>query len=157
MAKVRLARRSAARVGTARRKTAQRLRAASPLGPTWTPGAARYGVGMQHNVGIPMSDGVVLRADIHYPTNPETGEPASGPFPVLLSLTPYGKKAPPPAAQIGGGATPYLITRGYIEVMVDVRGSGVSGGSFEMFGERQTQDGIQLVDWARKLPEPNGP
>ena len=87
---------------------------------------------------------------------PETGQPAAGPFPVLLCLTPYGKKAPPPAAQIGGGATPYLIKHGYIEVMVDVRGSGVSGGSFEMFGERQTQDGIEPVDWASKLPNSNG-
>jgi hypothetical protein len=113
-------------------------------------------VGVHHNVGVPMSDGVVLRADIHYPMVPETGQPAAGPFPVLLCLTPYGKKAPPPAEQIGGGATPYLIKRGYIEVMVDVRGSGVSGGSFEMFGERQTQDGIELVEWASKLPNANG-
>ena len=75
-----------------------------------------------------MSDGITLRADIHYPTDPATGEPASGRFPVLLSMTPYGKKAPPPAAQIGGGATPYLIRRGYIEVMADVRGTGASGG-----------------------------
>jgi hypothetical protein len=36
---------------------------------------------------------------------PENGRPATGPFPVLLSMTPQGKKAPPPAAQIGGGAT----------------------------------------------------
>src|SRR6201998_1104345 len=156
MAKVRLARRSAARVGTARRKTAQRLRAASPLAPSWTPAAARYGVGLRHNVGVPMSDGVVLRADIHYPTDPETGEPASGPFPVLLSVTPYGKKAPPPAAQIGGAATPYLIKRGYIQVRVDVRGTGVSGGSFQMFGARQTQDGVELVAWASKLPNSTG-
>src|ERR1700758_3771199 len=156
MAKVRLARRSAARVGTARRKTAQRPRAASPLTPPWTPAPARYGVGVRHNVGVPMSDGVVLRADIHYPTDPETGRPAVGPFPVLLSVTPYGKKAPPPAEQIGGAATPYLIKRGYIEVMVDVRGCGVSGGSFEMFGERQTQDGVELVEWASRLPNANG-
>src|SRR6201998_1561518 len=154
MAKVRLARRSAARVGTARRKTAQRLRAASPLAPSGTPAAARYGVGLRHNVGVPMSDGVVLRADIHYPTDPETGEPAAGPSPVLLSVTPYGKKAPPPAAQIGGGAAPYFIKRGYIEVMVDVRGTGAPGGSFERFGARQTRDGdgVELVRWASKLP-----
>jgi predicted acyl esterase len=49
---------------------------------------------------------------------------AAGPFPVLLCLTPYGKKTPPLAVGIGGGATPYLIKRGYIEVVVDVRGSG---------------------------------
>ena len=114
----------------------------SPFTPDWTPRPALFGWGVHHNVAVPMSDGIALRADINYPTVPETGRPAAGPFPVLLCLTPYGKKAPPPAAQIGGGATPYLIKRGYIEVMVDVRGSGVSGGSFEMFGERQTQDGI---------------
>jgi uncharacterized protein len=128
----------------------------SPFTPPWTPRPAQFGCGIHHNIAIPMSDGVVLRADIHYPTVPETGRPAPGPFPVLLCLTPYGKKAPPPAAQIGGGATPYLIKRGYIEVMVDVRGCGVSGGSFEMFGERQAQDGIELVNWASKLPNANG-
>ncbi|HEU0189859.1 MAG TPA: CocE/NonD family hydrolase [Mycobacterium sp.] len=103
-----------------------------------------------------MSDGAVLRADVHYPTVPETGEPATGPFPVLLSVTPYGKLAPPPAAQIGGGPDPYLIKRGYIEVMVDVRGTGASGGSFEMFGDRQTEDGVELVSWAAALPNSNG-
>ncbi|OHV05537.1 CocE/NonD family hydrolase [Mycobacterium talmoniae] len=113
-------------------------------------------MGVRRNVAVPMSDGVVLRADIHYPTVPETGQPADGPFPVLLSVTPYGKMAPPPAAQIGGGPTPYLIKRGYIEVMVDVRGTGASGGSFEMFGPEQTQDGVDLVAWASTLPNANG-
>src|ERR1700760_1699097 len=142
-----------------RRKTGTRRArrtSPSPFTPSWTPRPAQFGHGVHHNVAVTVSDGVVLRADIHYPTLPGTGQPAAGPFPVLLCLTPYGKKAPPPAAQIGGGATPYLIKRGYIEVMVDVRGSGVSGGSFEMFGERQTQDGIELVDWASKLPNANG-
>ena len=128
----------------------------SPFTPPWTPRPATYRVGVRHNVGVPMSDGVVLRADIHYPTMPETGQPADGPFPVLLSITPYGKKAPPPAAQIGSGATPYLVKRGYIEVMVDVRGTGASAGAFEMFGERQTQDGVELVKWAATLANANG-
>jgi putative CocE/NonD family hydrolase len=128
----------------------------SPFSPPWTPRDAQYDVGIRHNVAVPMSDGVNLRADIHYPTDRVTGEPAPGPFPVLMSLTPYGKKAPPPAAQIGGGPTPFLIRRGYIEVMVDVRGCGVSEGEFQMFGARQAQDGVELVDWASKLPNANG-
>src|ERR1700754_1791064 len=140
----------------ARRATRPRKTSPSPLEPPWTPGPARYGVGVHQNVAVPMSDGVVLRADIHYPTDPQTGEPAPGPFPVLLSVTPYGKKAPPPAAQIGGGATPYLIKRGYIEVMVDVRGTGASGGSFQMFGARKNEDGVELVAWASKLPNSTG-
>ena len=144
--------RSRRKAGTRRTRTPS----PSPFTPSWTPRPAQFGVGVHHNVAVPMSDGVVLRADIHYPTVPETGRPAAGPFPVLLSMTPYGKKAPPPAGQIGGGAVPYLVKRGYIEVMVDVRGSGVSGGSFEMFGERQTKDGVELVDWASKLPKASG-
>jgi putative CocE/NonD family hydrolase len=138
-----------------RRKRA-RGTSTSPFSPPWTPRAAEYGVGIHHNVAVPMSDGIELRVDIHYPTEPGTDRPADGPFPVLMSMTPYGKKAPPPAAQIGGGATPYLIKRGYIEVMVDVRGCGVSYGTFQMFGARQAQDGVELVDWASKLPNANG-
>lgn len=142
----------------ARRAAAPRKRkySSSPLSPEWTPRPAEYGVGVRRNLAVEMSDGVVLRADVHYPTVPETGQPAPGPFPVLLSLTPYGKLAPPPAAQIGGGPTPRLIRRGYIEVMVDVRGTGVSGGSFEMFGPDQARDGAELVAWAAKLPNSNG-
>lgn len=153
---------SAAAVGAAgiavRRVGATRTRKenASPLNPPWTAPPARYGVGIHRNVAVEMSDGVVLRANVHYPTDPETGKPAAGPFPVLLSITPYGKLAPPPAAQLGGGPSPHLIRRGYIEVMVDVRGTGASGGSFEMFGPDQTRDGVELVTWASTLPNANG-
>lgn len=131
-------------------------RVAPPFTPQWTPGPPRYGVGVRHNVAVPMSDGVVLRAEVHYPTDPVSGAAAPGPFPVLVCVTPYGKKAPPPAAQLGGGASPYLITRGYIEVLVDVRGTGASDGAFEMFGARQTRDGVELVDWAATLPHASG-
>ena len=146
-------------VGVAARKSGGARtpkRSPSPLSPQWSAPPARYGVGVRRNVAVQMSDGVVLRADVHHPTVPETGEPAAGPFPVLLSVTPYGKLAPPPAAQIGGGPTPHLIRRGYIEVMVDVRGTGASGGSFEMFGPEQARDGVELVDWASTLPNANG-
>lgn len=128
----------------------------SPMLPPWTAPPAQYGTGVRRNVAVQMSDGVVLRANVHYPTVPGTGQPAAGPFPVLLSITPYGKLAPPPAAQLGGGPSPHLIRRGYIEVMVDVRGTGASGGSFEMFGPDQTRDGVELVTWASTLPNCNG-
>ena len=53
----------------------------SPFTPSWTPRPAQFGAGVHHNVAVPMSDGVVLPADIHYPTVPENGRPATGPFP----------------------------------------------------------------------------
>jgi predicted acyl esterase len=49
--------------------------------PPWTPRPALFGCGVHYNVAIPMSDGIALRADIHYPTVPETGLPVAGPFP----------------------------------------------------------------------------
>ena len=75
--------RSRRKAGTRRTRTPS----PSPFTPSWTPRPAQFGVGVHHNVAVPMSDGVVLRADIHYPTVPETGRPAAGPFPVLLSLS----------------------------------------------------------------------
>jgi predicted acyl esterase len=38
-----------------------------------------------------MSDGTVLRVDVYFPTNTQTGAAAPGPFPVILTQTPYGK------------------------------------------------------------------
>jgi uncharacterized protein len=73
-------------------KRTPRRTSSSPLTPAFDAAPARYGIGVRHNVAVPMSDGVVLRADIHYPTDPATGQPATGPFPVLLSVTPYGKR-----------------------------------------------------------------
>lgn len=45
----------------------------------------------------------MLRADIHAPATP-SGEPARGPFPVILGLTPYGKEEARAAAEVVGWA-----------------------------------------------------
>ncbi len=56
----------------------------------------------------------------------------------------------------GDGYYPYLIERGYIDVVADVRGSGNSGGDFSLFGPREKQDGVELARWAARLPDSNG-
>ncbi len=71
---------------------------AAPAQAAWEPGPERYDVAKRANVPVTMSDGTVLRADVYSPTVRETGEPARGPFPVLLTQTPYGKDS-------GSGAT----------------------------------------------------
>src|SRR5439155_9746802 len=108
----------------------------------------------------------VLRANVIYPTDPATGQPAAGPFPVILTQTPYGKgqggtTAPGSAEQPGGGsptggADDYLVERGFIDVVADVRGTGNSQGSWGVFDPVQTSDSITLVNWAAKLPHSNG-
>ena len=71
----------------------------------------------QADVLIPMRDGVQLGADIYLPSG-------SGPFPVLLTLTPYGKTG---AARTAAAFTP----KGYAVVAVDSRGLRASHGTWE--------------------------
>jgi putative CocE/NonD family hydrolase len=128
-------------------------RASAAPGSTWTPGPVRYGHRVTYGVGVRMSDGTVLRADIDYPTDPKTKAIAAGSFPVLLTMTPYGKDT---GAAAGLGTNPYFVTRGYIDISVDVRGTGASGGTFDLFDPKQTSDGVQLVNWAAKIAHGDG-
>lgn len=83
-----------------------------------------------------MSDGVVLRADVSYPTVLKTGVRAPGPFPVILTQTPYLNTKPTQGD--------YFVQRGYIFVTAYVRGTLSSGGDFGFFSERDAKDGAEL-------------
>ncbi|HET6873851.1 MAG TPA: CocE/NonD family hydrolase [Acidimicrobiales bacterium] len=89
-----------------------------------------------------MSDGVVLSANLFRPADPD-GHPAAGRFPVLLTQTPYNKDEQDPHDA-------YLVERGYTEVVVDVRGTGSSGGVFSSFDARSQQDSKELVAWCAR-------
>jgi putative CocE/NonD family hydrolase len=129
---------------------------ASAAAPTsWSPQAATYGMGSHLDQPVTMSDGTVLRADVYYPT--ADGAPASGPFPVLLQQTPYGK------ASFSSGASAltntdisYFVDRGYEVVIADVRGTGDSGGTFDLFAPAQATDGAALARWSAALPHADG-
>lgn len=131
---------------------------AAPAGSAYDPGPERYGIAVTRDVAIPMRDGVILRADIHVPTVPATGLPAPGPFPVILSETPYGKQLgelSPETAELTG-YEPALIKRGYVQVIVDVRGAGGSGGTFDLLSPTEQADSVQVIDWVSKLPNTTG-
>lgn len=133
----------------------------APGATTWTPQPATFGFSSSLNQPITMSDGTVLRADVYYPTL-ANGQPAPGPFPVLLQQTPYGKEAFAPSnssssASLTATDVGYLAQRGYIVAIADVRGTGDSGGTFGLFDPIQASDGATLVDWAaHKIPHSNG-
>ena len=97
---------------------------------------AEYGVVSQTDIPVTMRDGIRLRADVHRPDAP-------GRFPVILTQTPYSKGG----AGLGG-ANPYFVERGYVHVVVDVRGTGGSEGQWDSFGESEQGDGYELVEWA---------
>lgn len=98
----------------------------------------------EKDVFITMSDGIVLAADIHLPDGP-------GPFPVILTQTPYNKNQPGKENK-----NEYFIKRGYAHVVVDVRGTGSSQGTWDSFGLSEQRDGKELVEWASIQPWSNG-
>ncbi|MHB8659670.1 MAG: CocE/NonD family hydrolase [Solirubrobacteraceae bacterium] len=130
----------------------------------WVPERPVYGISEQKNVPVTMSDGTVLRANVYRPSDPHTGRVAAGRFPVIMVQTPYGKDTVGATSGQSGGAeagsetgpAPYLIGRGYIDVVAEVRGTGDSGGTFSLLDPQQGADGATLVRWAARLPESNG-
>jgi putative CocE/NonD family hydrolase len=122
--------------------------ALAPAAHAWTARPATYGVVKQTNVPITMSDGVRLYADVVRPALKD-GTVAPGRFPVVLTQTPYNKSAPQLNFE-----NDYLVERGYVQVIVDVRGTGSSEGMWDSFGSREQRDGYELARWVHSKARP---
>ncbi|MGA2539856.1 MAG: CocE/NonD family hydrolase, partial [Terracidiphilus sp.] len=96
---------------------------------------------VEHGVTMKTRDGITLRADIYRPA----GE---GPFPVLLTRTPYNKNNSAVFGQKGAA-------RGFMVVVQDVRGRYTSDGEWYPF-KHEIEDGYDTVEWAAALPHSNG-
>jgi putative CocE/NonD family hydrolase len=141
------------------------IAASSAAGSKWKPEQAIYGTASTNDIAVDGAGGTTIRVNEIYPTT-ASGQPAKGPFPVLLTMTPYGKgqggssspgsASAPSTGSATGGADNYLVQRGYIEVVEDVRGTGDSGGSWGLFDPSQQQDAIKVLNWAARLPHSNG-
>lgn len=92
---------------------------------------------------VAMRDGAKLMTDVILPEG-------NGPWPVVLTRTPYGKRG-------GGlgGIEPDFVGRGYARVTQDIRGRFQSEGTFGDFVHERT-DGYDTVEWIAKQPWCNG-
>src|ERR1700712_2640580 len=117
---------------------------------SWTPRPATYGIVTQKDVRVVMSDGVRLAVDVRRPAG-QDGKAAPGRFPTILTMTPYNKTAPKL-----NFADDYLVQRGYVQVIADIRGTGGSEGAWDSFGPLEQQDGKTMVDWAAAQPWSTG-
>ena len=112
----------------------------------------RYRTRVERNVRVTMRDGVRLCADIYRPDAP-------GRFPALLSASPYSKdvqKLPvheySTDRELGNGGieagdTDYFVSRGYVHLIADARGTGHSEGAYRVYTFKEQQDGYDLVEW----------
>jgi hypothetical protein len=100
-----------------------------------------HAVQVDLGVRAAMRDGVELVADVY---RPEDG----GPYPVLLTRTPYDRSG-------GAAQARELASHGYVVVVQDTRGRYDSQGEFYPF-RHETDDGFDTVEWAAKLKGANG-
>lgn len=100
---------------------------------------------LEHNVRVPMRDGITLSAEIYRPDTAER-------LPVILERTPYDRRWMPPGDPVNGIA---LAEAGYALVMVDCRGRFDSEGAYTPFVD-EARDGVDTIAWAAAQPWSNG-
>ncbi|GAB17965.1 putative hydrolase, partial [Gordonia effusa NBRC 100432] len=49
-----------------------------------------------------------------------------------------------------------LVRSGYVQVIVDVRGTGASQGKWQLLGTREQEDSVEVIDWAATQAWSNG-
>ena len=97
---------------------------------------------------ITMGDGTKLAATITRPTD-DSGKVIETPLPTILTFTGYNKAA-------GTDNSPYLVKHGYVQVIIDVRGTGASDGQWEAFGETEQSDYKTALRWVATQDFSNG-
>jgi predicted acyl esterase len=129
------------------------------FGTTWQTSPREHEV-IHERTHIAMPDGVRLTAQIWRPD-------AAGTFPAVLGYHPYASEAQTapitPSAisavahfnpgQEGGngwieaGDPNFYARRGYVYVLVNVRGTGESEGVYQYLSHQEAQDGYDVVEW----------
>ncbi|HEX2051302.1 MAG TPA: CocE/NonD family hydrolase [Actinomycetota bacterium] len=114
----------------------------------------------RESYNVEMHDGVELYVEVVRPN-------AQGQFPVVLEASPYhgtladrdGTRILPEPRDADGrslGLTGYFAPRGYAVVMVDLRGTGRSGGCLDHLGPNDAKDLKTIVEWAADRTWSNG-
>jgi predicted acyl esterase len=100
------------------------------------------------NQRVPVHGGIELLADVYVPR----GGPRA---PAIFSASPYPRQIQNSGAPLGfveAGATDFFVSRGYAHVIVNVRGTGGSGGDYDLFGPDEQKDMGELVEWIAAQP-----
>jgi uncharacterized protein len=101
----------------------------------------------QPNGYVEMSDGVQIAINLQFPSGPT---PEDG-WPAIIQIDGYdgGSGAmDADSARYGNG--------NYATVHMSLRGTGCSGGQFDLFDRRSSDDGYQVIEWIAAQPWSNG-
>jgi hypothetical protein len=101
-----------------------------------------------NNVGVTVRDGTILLADLFQPD-------AEGSFPALVSFSPYPRQIQDVGAPLGfieAGASDFFVPRGYVQLIINARGTGGSGGEWTLFDGQERDDLHDIIEWAAAQP-----
>lgn len=101
---------------------------------------------VEHDVMVPMRDGVRLATDIYRPA--KDGQAVTQRLPVILTRLPYNKDGQKTAGR-------YFATHGYIYVAQDTRGRYKSEGIWHMLTD-DGPDGVDCAAWIADQPWSDG-
>lgn len=88
----------------------------------------------------PMRDGVKLATELYRPVEGRR-------FPVIMTRTPYNRRAPNPGSNCDSPMGRYFAERGYAFLNQDTRGRYRSEGEFDAM-RQEANDGYDAVEWA---------
>lgn len=112
-------------------------------------GERKFEVSFQHNVMVPMRDGVRLATDVYLPA--AGGKPLAARVPAILMRIPYGKGQ----GEKGHSDGRYFARFGYAVVFQDTRGRFDSEGTWHMLTD-DGPDGQDTADWIARQPWSSG-
>jgi putative CocE/NonD family hydrolase len=108
----------------------------------------------EKDIRIRMRDGIRIGVRIYRPEG-------SGPFPTLFATSPYrydNNVAPaiPLYLWRETGPIAWYVEHGYAYVHADVRGTGISEGTFRFLDRAEQHDAYDLIEWIAAQPWSNG-
>ena len=125
----------------------------------------QYGITTERDVFIPVSAGHNIAVDLFRPDG-------DGKFPAILSMSPYTKEIQtdrlwPRGATtsllrgvtdgvIEAGPMEFIVRRGYVHIIGNVRGTGKSGGTYRYMDKGEIKDLYDIIEWAAEQPWCNG-
>ena len=135
------------------------------FGKTWKTSERKYGVIVERDVKIRMSDGIEINADVFRPDSTER-------FPAILGFHPYNQAAQTapikpdsfstnffkhPDQEEGSGYLEsgdpnFFVRRGYAHIIANVRGTGKSGGTYSFLATPEAEDGVEVIKWISEQP-----
>ena len=95
-----------------------------------------------------MRDGSHLLVDLVRPDSP-------GGFPALMAASPYPRQLQDTGAPFGfveAGASDFFVPRRYVHVLVNVRGTGGSDGTYGLFDAQERRDLYDVIEWVAAQP-----